>query len=93
MEAETAPNIEQMRAVIREELSSIIVDALKQNGGTIYLDTPEAAEYLGVSPQFLEGARHRGDGPPYSRLVRRVKYTRDDLDNWMLKRRLDPEAA
>ncbi len=38
-----------------------------------YLTTAEAAEYLRLSKQFLEIARHRGDGPPYIKLARGVR--------------------
>ena len=105
MSAESAVLFEQIREVIHEEVSRAVNQALGDeglanlkeafvsNGGTIYLNTPEAAKYLGVSKQYLEGARHRGQGPPYSRLVRRIKYTRADLDAWMASRRLDPEGA
>ncbi len=93
MEPEATLPVEQVRAVIREEISAAAKKALIFNADKPYLNTTEAAEYLGVSPQFLEGARHRGEGPPYSRLVRRVKYIRTDLDAWMQKRRCDPEAA
>ena len=41
---------------------------------TAYLTTSEAAEYLHLSKQFLEIARHRGDGPPYIKLARAVRY-------------------
>ena len=40
-----------------------------------YLTTAEAAEYLRLSKQFLEIARHRGDGPPYIQLARAVRYS------------------
>ncbi|SFJ53200.1 helix-turn-helix domain-containing protein [Bradyrhizobium sp. Gha] len=55
---------------------------------TEYLTTPEAAGYLKVSPQYLEGARSRGDGtgPPYVKLERAVRYRRHDLDAWMASR-------
>lgn len=39
------------------------------------LSTPELAERLGVSTQWLEIGRHRGYGPPFIRLSpRRVRY-------------------
>lgn len=50
-----------------------------------YLTTLEAADYLRLSRQFLEIARHRGDGPPYIKLARAVRYHRPSLDDWMLK--------
>jgi hypothetical protein len=50
-----------------------------------YLTTRESAEYLKLSPQFLEGARYRGDGsgPAYIKLDRAVRYRRSVLDAWM----------
>jgi hypothetical protein len=50
-----------------------------------YLTTIEAAAYVKLSRQFLEGARHRGDGsgPAYIKLDRAVRYRRDALDAWM----------
>ena len=53
---------------------------------TSYLTTTEAANYLRMSKQFLEIARHRGDGPPYIKLSRAVRYHRPSLDQWMLER-------
>lgn len=52
---------------------------------TEYLTTVEAAQYLKVSRQFLEGARHRGDGsgPDYIKLERAVRYRRSALDTFM----------
>jgi hypothetical protein len=54
-------------------------------GVLTYLTTAEAAEYLRLSPQFLEGARYRADGsgPPYIKLERAVRYRRSTLDEWM----------
>jgi excisionase family DNA binding protein len=52
-----------------------------------YLTTIEAASYLKLSRQYLEIARHRGDGsgPPYIKLARSVRYRRSALDAWMAK--------
>ncbi len=57
-----------------------------------YLTTAEAAEYLRLSKQFLEIARHRGDGPPYIKLSRAVRYHRPSLDDWMLERQRNHTA-
>jgi predicted DNA-binding transcriptional regulator AlpA len=50
-----------------------------------YLTTPEAAAYLKLSRQFLEGARYRADGsgPCFIKLTRAVRYRRSELDAWM----------
>jgi len=50
---------------------------------TEYFTTKQAATYLGLSPQYLEIARHRGEGPPYIKLARAVRYKRSELDDWM----------
>jgi hypothetical protein len=48
------------------------------------LDTPAAANYLGVSQSFLAKARMRGDGPRYSKFRRAVRYARADLEGYRL---------
>ena len=52
---------------------------------TEYMTTQEAAAYLKLSRQFLEGARYRGDGsgPAYIKLERAVRYRQSVLDAWM----------
>jgi predicted DNA-binding transcriptional regulator AlpA len=48
------------------------------------LRTPEAAEYLGLSPSTLEKKRITGDGPTFVRLGgRRVGYDLHALDEWL----------
>jgi len=60
---------------------------------TDYMTTKEAAAYLKLSRQFLEGARYRGDGsgPPYIKLERAVRYRRSVLDAWMSKHDHSPD--
>ena len=48
-----------------------------------YFNTPTAANYLGLSRQYLEIKRHTGGGPPYVKLARAVRYRKSDLDGWM----------
>jgi hypothetical protein len=48
------------------------------------LNTPAAANYLGVSQSFLAKARMRGDGPRYSKLRRAVRYAPADLEDYRL---------
>ena len=47
-----------------------------------FLDTPTAADYLGLSPRTLQKQRVYGGGPPYRKFGRRVLYARGDLDAW-----------
>ena len=65
------------------------------SGNRRYLDTKEAATYLGLSPSTLNRMRVTGDGPRYSKVGRRVIYDIADLDEWVekRKRRFTGEAA
>ena len=63
------------------------------NNQPTYLTTIEAADYLRVSRQFLEIARHRGSGPTFIKLGRAVRYHRPTLDQWMLERQGEAAAA
>ena len=52
------------------------------------LRTPEAAEYLGLSPSTLCKMRLRGDGPRYVKLgIRAVAYDLPDLNDYKAKGR------
>lgn len=53
-----------------------------------HLTTTQAAEYLGVSPGWLANARCRGDGPPFYKLGRTVRYIRSALDEWSRARQV-----
>jgi hypothetical protein len=57
-----------------------------ENPHNEFMRTVEAARYLQVSRQFLETARCRGDGPPFSKIGRAVVYKRGDLDEFMRAR-------
>jgi hypothetical protein len=51
------------------------------------LTTTEQSRLLKVSPQWLEGARHRGFGPPFVRLSERiVRYRLGATIEWLNKR-------
>lgn len=50
------------------------------------LDTVHAAAYLKLSKQQLEIWRCHGDGPVFSKLSRRVRYRKSDLDSWLAAR-------
>ena len=47
------------------------------------LTAKEAGMYLKVSLSWLAKARMRGDGPPYIRIGRSVRYTKATLVHWM----------
>lgn len=65
-----------------------------ENQITEYLSTPEAARYLHVSRFFLEASRCRGDGPPFCKVGKSVRYRRNDLDEFMrAHRRTETDKA
>ena len=51
------------------------------------VSTQEAAEYLGgFKPNTLEGWRVRGEGPRYLKIGKLVRYSVDDLDEFLKTR-------
>ena len=46
------------------------------------LDTPKAAEYLGLGKSTLDKLRVAGDGPVFIKIGKRVVYDPADLDAW-----------
>lgn len=57
------------------------------------IDEKRAAEQLGVSVHTLRMWRHRGRGPVYSKLGRRVLYLPPDLDAYLEQCRVQPVNA
>ena len=52
-----------------------------------YLNTREAARYVGLAASTLKRYRLSGEGPVFHRLGGRVRYRREDLDAWAAERR------
>lgn len=50
--------------------------------GTPFLNTAQAAAYLGLSLRLLEALRRSGKGPVYRRHSRFIRYHVDDLAAW-----------
>jgi excisionase family DNA binding protein len=47
------------------------------------LTTPQAAQYIGMSPRFLEKRRLEGGGPPFIKVGRAIRYRETDLDQFL----------
>ena len=54
-----------------------------RNDRVNFLDSSQAADYLGVKRTTLEAWRCRGGGPKFVKLGRLVKYRQSDLDNFI----------
>jgi predicted DNA-binding transcriptional regulator AlpA len=52
----------------------------------VLLTAKEAARLLKVSLSWLAKARMRGDGPPYIRIGRSIRYAETALIQWMKSR-------
>ena len=50
------------------------------------LTPKDAANFLCVSPSWLAKARMRGDGPPYVKLGRAIRYREGALLQWLRSR-------
>ncbi len=55
-----------------------------------YLNTVEAAQWLGLSPRTLDRYRGTGSGSVFQRFGGCVRYRREDLEAWAVGRRLGP---
>ena len=55
--------------------------------GNRYLNTRQAAAWLGLSKRTLDRYRVRGAGPIFHRFGNGVRYLRADLDAWAANRR------
>jgi len=58
----------------------------ERQGWQNYFDTRAAADYLGLSPKYLEKLRWLGGGPAFYRLGG-IRYLQRDLDVWRETRR------
>jgi predicted DNA-binding transcriptional regulator AlpA len=67
----------------REPLQSSIKPAREPNRGDRLLTPQETADFLRVSLSWLAKARMRGDGPPYVKIGRAVRYPESPLRGWM----------
>ncbi len=50
--------------------------------GSPFLNTDQAAFYIGLSRRTLEKMRSQKVGPPFRRHGRYIRYHIDDLDRW-----------
>ena len=68
-------------------MKSIQPPSLPKADSSSLLTPKNAAEVLQVDPSWLAKARKSGDGPPYVRVGRSVRYREADLTRWTKSRR------
>ncbi len=59
-----------------------IFRAERAKRGSPYLNTAQAAHYLGISVRSMQRMRARGEGPTPRRHARMVQYHIDDVQDW-----------
>lgn len=59
-----------------------IARAGRARAGHPFLNTRQAARYLGLAPRQLERMRAKGTGPAFRRHTRFIQYHIDDLIAW-----------
>ena len=67
-------------------LDSILKSARALNSSERLLTARDAANFLRLSQSWLAKARMRGDGPPYVKLGRSIRYTETGVLQWMKSR-------
>ncbi|WP_137390339.1 helix-turn-helix transcriptional regulator [Rhodoligotrophos defluvii] len=63
-----------------------IIRAANAKKGSPFLDTAQAAHYVGLSRRTLEKMRVAGGGPRFRKHGRYVRYHIADLDDWSAAR-------
>lgn len=58
-----------------------------------YLDTEQAAAYLHISPRTLANLRTLHQGPRHSKAGARVLYHVEDIENYIVRVDMKPEAS
>jgi hypothetical protein len=56
--------------------------AARARKGSPFLNTAQAAHYVGLAERTLETMRGEGTGPAFRRHGRFIRYHIDDLDTW-----------
>lgn len=71
------------RAPIAEPPASPPKSAREPKSGERLLTPEETADFLRVSLSWLAKARMRGDGPPFVKIGRSIRYPESALHQWM----------
>jgi hypothetical protein len=80
---------ERVRAILPELMPDILYRVQTLLANKERLTTKEAARYIGMSEQWLEIGRTKGNFnvPPHIKAGRKVLYERAALDRWLEERR------
>lgn len=69
-------------------MSFVVSDSQRDLAKKDHLNNQEAAQYLGLKAATLNKWRVYGEGPPFIKVGRLVRYRRSDLDAYLSGRRV-----
>ena len=88
----SAAEREAVRAAVEDAVPAVPAETAEEEeremNGKGYINTKQAAAYLGLSPRTLESYRTRGAGPLFYRFGNRIRYLLSDVLSWASKRRM-----
>jgi len=58
-----------------------------------YINEKEVAKMTGLAVQTLRNMRHERRGFPYIKISRAIRYDPRDVEEYIQKRRIDPEGG
>ncbi|TRO91257.1 helix-turn-helix domain-containing protein [Glycocaulis profundi] len=67
--------------------------AERAKAGSPFLNTDQAAHYIGLTGRTLANMRWRGEGPPFRKHGGRILYHIDDLETWSARSAPRPRDA
>ena len=65
---------------------------MQLNNFDLLLTRSEVQDRFGIPKRYLEVSVSRGEGPPFVRFGRTVRYRVSDLMAWLNAKRVDPET-
>ena len=74
--------------VVEQAVLRALDKRLGASAAAEYEDTEQVAKRTGLSVPTLRAYRGSGEGPPFSKVGRRVMYKISDVDEWMLSKRM-----
>lgn len=75
------PKLQGLAMIAKPELAAQVLPPDRM------LSRSEVVEHFGIGLRFLETAATRGDGPPFVKVGRSVRYLVSDLRSWIEARR------
>jgi predicted DNA-binding transcriptional regulator AlpA len=74
-----------------DELITAVEKLVREERFPPFLTIEQCAEFTGLSPQWLNQARYKGEGPAFIRVgSRSIRYSRETVTKWMLEREVRP---